>query len=133
MKLLDRVHAGYVFGRRVRVLAELLGPGLPEHSRVLDVGCGDGTLASLILRDRPDLKWYGIDTLVRSTTAIPVQSYDGRTIPFPDLSFDVVLFVDVLHHVDEPAPLLAEALRVARRGLLIKDHTADGWLPRPTL
>jgi hypothetical protein len=43
------------------------------------------------------------------------------------------MFVDVQHHTDDPMILLREARRVTRRGLLLKDHTADGWFAVPTL
>jgi SAM-dependent methyltransferase len=44
-----------------------------------------------------------------------------------------VLFVDVLHHTDDPTVLLREAARVARRCLILKDHTRNGLLAGPTL
>jgi len=98
----------------------------------LDVGCGDGLVASLILEKRPDLEIRGIDVLVRAGTKIPVSEFDGSHLPFGDQSFDAVMFVDVLHHSDEPAALLAEAKRVA--GLtIIKDHRLNGVLAGPTL
>jgi hypothetical protein len=43
------------------------------------------------------------------------------------------MFVDVLHHTEDPNHLLREAVRVARQGLLIKDHTLTGFLASPTL
>jgi 2-polyprenyl-3-methyl-5-hydroxy-6-metoxy-1,4-benzoquinol methylase len=45
----------------------------------------------------------GIDIMARPTSHIPVDIFDGQTIPHPDKSFDVVSFVDVLHHTDDPA------------------------------
>ena len=82
---------------------------------------------------RPDVRIEGIDVLVRPDTAIPVTEYDGSHIPFPDDSFDAAILVDVLHHTDDPGLVLAEAARVARHGVLVKDHFRNGLLAGPTL
>ena len=132
MSLLGNLHGRYVHSRRVRVLRDTLAGLLPKKGRVLDVGCGDGLLASLIMEQRPDLEISGIDVLVRPGTKIPVSEFDGSHIPFDDQSFDAVMFVDVLHHTDDPAVLLAEARRVAGR-TVIKDHRLNGLLAGPTL
>src|SRR4029079_3631371 len=79
-----------------------------------------------ILEARADLEIIGIDILARPRAFIPVQMFDGRTIPFGNASFDAVSFVDVLHHTDDPTVLLREARRVSRGLVLIKDHYADG-------
>jgi len=133
MSPLERIHEGYVSGRRARKLSDHLVKLLPQNSQVLDVGCGDGSLARLILKKRPDLSIKGIDVLIRSQTQIHVSPFNGETFPFENASFDVVMFVDVLHHTDDPMVLLREAVRVSRGFLVIKDHTADGLLARPTL
>jgi ubiquinone/menaquinone biosynthesis C-methylase UbiE len=133
MTLIESIHEGYVFGRRVRSLAENLAALLPPNATVLDVGCGDGALAQRIMGQRPDVEIKGIDVLIRGRTHIPVEKFDGQKIPFADGSFDVVLFVDVLHHMTDPLVLLREAVRVARQGILLKDHTANGILAYPTL
>jgi SAM-dependent methyltransferase len=133
MSVVGTVHANLVFGRRVRVLAHQLANLLPQNATVLDVGCGDGTLDSLILRSRPDLVINGIDVLVRPQTHIPVTSFDGTTIPYANQAFDVVMFVDVLHHTNDPMVLLREAKRVARRAIVMKDHAKEGMLAGPTL
>lgn len=119
------LHSRLVFGRRARVLATALGELLPQNATVLDVGCGDGTIDAMILARRPDVSITGTDVLVRPATKIPVREFDGKTIPFPDRSFDVVSFVDVLHHANNADGLLAEARRVARRLIILKDHTAE--------
>ena len=133
MSLLDRLHGEYVHTRRVRVLRKCISELIPQHASVLDVGCGDGLLAQLIMEERPDIQFAGIDVLLRKETRIPISEFDGAHIPFPDKSQDFVMFVDVLHHTDDPMVLLTEATRVARRGLLIKDHTLEGFLAGPTL
>jgi SAM-dependent methyltransferase len=133
MKLVDSVHRAYVHTRRVRILSEQLAPLFPLGSRVLDVGCGDGILASALMELRPDLALEGIDVLVRDGAKIAVREFNGLHIPFPDKSFDIVLLVDVIHHADDGRGLLAEASRVARQGVVVKDHLNDAWLAQSTL
>ena len=133
MSIVGTLHQRGVFGRRVRVLADTLALLVPERAAVLDVGCGDGSLDEALAARRPDLLIEGIDVLVRPDARIPVTRYDGVTIPFADKSFDVVQFVDVLHHTLDPQALLREARRVARRAIVLKDHGCDGILADPTL
>jgi SAM-dependent methyltransferase len=133
MNLIDQIHGGYVFERRVRVLSEELAPLMPQNAQALDVGCGDGLLSKLIMEKRPDVRISGIDVLIRGDTHIPVVQFDGQSIPHPPDSFDAVMFVDVLHHTLDPMILLREAARVARECIVIKDHNRDGLLAGPTL
>ncbi|MCC6920455.1 MAG: class I SAM-dependent methyltransferase [Alphaproteobacteria bacterium] len=133
MSVVGKLHAGLVFGRRVRVLARHLAAQLPPNARVLDVGCGDGRIDAAIGQQRPDVQIEGVDVLIRPSTHIPVTKFDGAHLPFPDASFDIVQFVDVLHHTDDPMILLREARRVARTGIVLKDHGKDGFLAGPTL
>ncbi len=133
MSVLGRLHGSLVFGRRGRVLAARMAEILPPNARVLDVGCGDGSIDRLIGDLRPDISITGIDIMVRTTTQTPVRPFDGKTIPYDDNSFDVVMFVDVLHHTDDPEILLREARRVARHSVILKDHTRNGILAGPIL
>jgi ubiquinone/menaquinone biosynthesis C-methylase UbiE len=123
---MERLHGRYVHSRRVRVLCDHLSELIPSNGRVLDVGCGDGLLASLILERRRDAEISGIDVLVREKTKIPVTGFNGSTIPFPDKSFDVVMFVDVLHHTVDPKLLLSEAKRVAAKAILNQQGSSPG-------
>jgi SAM-dependent methyltransferase len=130
---LNSVHGAAVFRRRVRVLSQAISEAIPDAGTVLDVGCGDGSIARAIMDTRPDLVFEGIDVFLRPNVAIPARVYDGAAIPSPDHSFDWVTIVDVLHHTDDPAAVLSECRRVARRGVVIKDHLREGFLARPTL
>jgi SAM-dependent methyltransferase len=133
MSLIEKIHGRSVFERRVKVIANHLAALLPPNASVLDVGCGDGSLAKLIQDLRPDVRMRGIDVLVRPQTAIPVEPFDGAHFPAADNSYDVVMFVDVLHHTNDPLVLLREARRVARQSILMKDHTRNGLLAEATL
>ncbi len=133
MNLLDHIHQTRVLSRRVDVLSRRLADVIPPQCDVLDVGCGDGLMAERIGQLRPDLSLQGIDVLLRDNCRIPSLEFDGRRLPLDDASVDVVMFVDVLHHTDDPAVLLAEANRVARRAIVIKDHTREGFLAETTL
>lgn len=131
---LNAVHGALIFGRRVEALADALASAIPSGpARVLDLGCGDGQVATALMCRRPELQVEGVDVLVRPVTHIPVTQYDGRTLPFENDSVDHVTIIDVLHHTDNPAAVLEEAARVARGSVVVKDHLREGWLAGPVL
>jgi SAM-dependent methyltransferase len=133
LSMLGRAHKGAVFERRVRVLAEFLGARIPSHSSVLDIGCGDGTIASLVKSRDPTVDIQGIEFAPRPSCMIECRPFDGESIPYPAASFDVSMFVDVLHHTQGIEMLLSEACRVSRKFVLIKDHLAQNRLDFATL
>jgi SAM-dependent methyltransferase len=136
LSLLKCAHVRAVFSRRVHVLAEFLAPRIPPGASVLDIGCGDGTIASLITRQNPAVSIRGIEFAPRPTCLIECLPFDGATIPHPSASFDVCMFVDVLHHVRDDRGierLLSEACRVSRRYVLIKDHLSESRFDFKTL
>src|SRR5262249_34234585 len=133
MKWIERIHGAWVEQQRASRLSTWFSQRIPPGSTVLDIGCGDGQLAFRVGQTRPDLQLRGIDVLVRPHTAVPVDWFDGLHVPYAEGSFDFVLFVDVLHHTADPMVLLKEAHRVARRGILLKDHIANTPLARRTL
>lgn len=122
-------HDKMVYSRRMSRLTELLTPLLFDSESVLDVGCGDGKIDSLLLhrsKNKFDIK--GIDVLVRPDTYIEVTEYDGLHIPYEDGSFDTVMAIDVLHHTDDPGVVLSEMVRVAKSTIIIKDHVKSGLI-----
>jgi len=103
-----------------RLIAEWITPG----SRVLDLGCGDGTLLAH-LRDRLGVVGYGVeiapDNLVRCIAAgIPVlqSDLDRGLSDFEADAFDHVVMTQTLQAVRYPDLLLREMLRVGREGIV---------------
>ena len=86
----------------------------PEPTRhgaaLLDIGCGDGAFASLV--ERLGFAYTGADF---ADPLAPVLA-DARALPFDNSSFDVVLAIGVLEHVEQPDLSAAEAFRVLRPG-----------------
>jgi SAM-dependent methyltransferase len=111
----------------------MLAAQIPERAAVLDIGCGDGTIGSLIAQLCPDISIQGVEFLVRPECKIECRAFDGAALPFPDGSFDLCLFVDVLHHTQDPGVLLREAVRVSRTFVLLKDHLDENIFDHATL
>lgn len=89
--------------------------------RVLDLGCGDGTLTATLAGAGADV--VGVDVaeaaLRRARAAHPALDFrlapiDGP-LPFADADFDVVWASEVIEHVADTARWLSEARRVLRR------------------
>jgi SAM-dependent methyltransferase len=136
LSLLKRAHGRAVFGRRAQALAKVLADRIPAGASVLDIGCGDGTIAKLITSYNPSTTIQGIEFAPRVDCKIECHAFDGSTIPHPPASFDVCMFVDVLHHAGNSQGverLLSEAQRVSRQFVLIKDHLSQNWLDFKTL
>jgi len=140
--ILGRVHRRAVFGRRVRVLAKMLSDQIPAGASLLDIGCGDGSIARVIGDNKlaadevPLAAIQGIEFAPRGNCQVACTQFDGGSIPFADATFEVCMFVDVLHHVPDSegiGKLLSEARRVSKRYVLIKDHLSENGLDALTL
>jgi SAM-dependent methyltransferase/glycosyltransferase involved in cell wall biosynthesis len=104
-------------------LIDALTLAWPQDATVaLDVGCGDGKL-SAALRGRTGAEIVGIDFssegLRRAT--LPVALADVSALPFRQHTFDFVLSVDVIEHLESDAETraLAEIFSVARQHVAI--------------
>jgi SAM-dependent methyltransferase len=101
----------------------------PPAARVLEVGCGTGALTRQLAERIGNGSVVGVDpapSLLRRARAlsealpnITYQEGDGRALPLPGGSFDVVVFDSTLCHVPGPERAIAEAFRVLR---------PNGWL-----
>ena len=132
-KLVGQAHGRLILGRRIEVLAQSLARFLPARSSILDIGCGNGSLAVRLRQFAPGTTVRGVEVHARPDCAIACDLFDGKRLPFDDASFDGCLFVDVLHHTLTPEAILADARRVSRSFILIKDHISANALDHATL
>lgn len=127
MTLLESLHARFVATRRARKLSLHLAAAIPPGPQLLlDVGCGNGLVSWLVHNQRPEITVRGIDLQTRDDACVPMQQYDGGCLPYESDAFDVVCLVDVLHHAESPTTLLGDAVRVAKRAVIVKDHLLEG-------
>jgi SAM-dependent methyltransferase len=112
--------------------------------RVLDLGCGTGTLLVMLQRECPEAQLTGIDgdpdvlrlaaEKARSTGGtLDLRKALAVALPFPDSTFDHVLSTLVFHHLTtiDKTRALNEAYRVLRPGGLLL--VADWGQPQNTL
>jgi SAM-dependent methyltransferase len=126
LRALYGAHHRHVHVPRVERVARALAAQIGQASSLLDVGCGDGTVARGIGARVGAAKIAGVDVKVRPEVAIDVHAYDGTHLPFDDGAFEAVVISDVLHHCQDPRAVLREALRVASRVVAVKDHFCFG-------
>lgn len=122
LNLFKKLHHKYVFLRRISVLSNQIALQIPNNIRILDIGCGDGTISKMIIDNKKKTTIEGIDIFTRESCSIPFKMFDGKTIPHADNEFDATLFVDVLHHTTNIKELITEAARVSKKYIIIKDH-----------
>src|SRR5207244_5133292 len=100
-----------------------------EGRAVLDVGCGDAKLATMVVEAGAwvvigfDRERTGIDAgrarLVRQTeprvrSRILLACGDGYQLPVRAASFDVVVMTDIIEHISDPAGFVREASRTLK-------------------
>ena len=97
---------------------------VPEGSRVLDLGCGDGSMLDYLQRER-GCSGYGIEiadanvlACVRRGVNVIQLNLDEGLAMFGDASFDVVLQIDTLQHMRNAEVMLRETARVGRTGIV---------------
>jgi SAM-dependent methyltransferase len=86
-------------------------------AHILEIGGGTGYQAKRLVEDGYVVDSIDIpDSNYAGQHEFPVRPYDGKNIPFPDGSFDVVFSSNVLEHVTDLPYLQAEMKRVLKPG-----------------
>lgn len=101
-----------------------------SYAKILDIGCGAGLLSNPLAQTGYDIT--GID--LSKESLLCAQKYDpsqkvkyiygnATDLPFEDNSFDVVLAMDLLEHVENPKRVIEESSRVLKSNGLMFFHT----------
>ncbi|MFA5863263.1 MAG: methyltransferase domain-containing protein [Phycisphaerae bacterium] len=113
--------------------------------RLLDVGCGTGTFASMLEKSQLPISPMGLDMAEKmcqlahlkarqmsSNQAIRFVTGDSEHIPFADCSFDIVTCSNSYHHYPHQRKVLAEFLRILKPGgrVIIIDGFRDNVIGR---
>jgi len=103
---------------------EIIGDMVPQKSRILDLGCGDGLFLEYLIKER-NCSGYGIELddanvlacIKRGVNVLQLNLEEGLNL-FEDQSFDVVLQIDTLQNIKNAETMLTETTRVGKVGLV---------------
>jgi methionine biosynthesis protein MetW len=103
---------------------ELIGSWIPERSRVLDLGCGDGVLLAGLAATH-GVKGYGIEiddanvlASVKNGVNVIQSDIEEGLASFGDGTFDFVILSQTLQAMRDAERVLNEMLRVGREGIV---------------
>lgn len=102
----------------------LIASLIPPHSKVLDIGCGDGTLLEYLVEQKQvdgrgiELSQLGVTRSVQRGLSVIQGDADTDLIHYPDQSFDFVISSQVIQATKNPKLVLQESLRIGKQLVL---------------
>lgn len=113
---MDQHHLETIRRAEIDLVKQWFRPGI----RVLEIGGGNGFQAAILASWGCLVTSIDIgDSSVSRGQHYPVLEYDGKTIPFPDHSFDAVFSSNVLEHIPHTQLMLKEIKRKLKRGGIV--------------
>jgi len=93
---------------------------LYDHAQIIEIGSGPGSLLNLLRQEGFSVDALDITDTAYSEDLVP-QLYNGNQMPFEESAYDVAILATMLHHTPDPDAILEEAVRVAKRLIIIED------------
>ncbi len=106
--------------REFKIIADLL----PDNSRVLDVGCGDGTLMNFLSKEKNidvrglELNEENVELCISKGLSVIEGNAETELGQFPDKSFDFVILSQTLQAFYSPVTVLDHLLRIGKASIV---------------
>jgi methionine biosynthesis protein MetW len=113
-----------VNGNNARVDLVAIAELITEGSRVLDIGCGDGSLLALLEKTRKvrgrgiELSQRGVNECVARGLSVVQGDADADLADYPDNGFDFIILSQTLQATHRPRHVLEEMLRIGSKAVV---------------
>ena len=103
---------------------EIISDLLPDNSKVLDVGCGDGTLMKFLSKEKNidvrglELNEKNVETCISKGLSVIEGNAENELGQFPDKSFDYVILSQTLQAFYSPVTVLEHLLRIGKASIV---------------
>lgn len=110
--------------RSIRLDLQLIAQIIEPHSRVLDVGCGDGALLEYLWHTKTvdgrgiELSSEGVNACVSAGLSVIQGDAETDLVDYPDKAFDYVVLSQTLQAMRAPRQTLIELLRIGKRAIV---------------
>ena len=120
--------------KEFKVIADLLS----NNTRVLDVGCGDGSLMNLLKKEKNievrglELSQENVQQCIHKGLPVIQGNAETELHQFPDQSFDYVILSQTLQAFYEPEKVLKDLLRIGK-SVIVSIPNFGYWKVRTSL
>ena len=123
-----------------KAVVEIMLPMMSNGSTILEVGCSSGHLLRTLSKKEKDLNYVGVDIdqyaiskgnaelnriALKGIKSAQLIEAEITELPFKNKSFDIVVSLNVLEHLNEPSRAMRELLRCSNKYLIIRTLVSD--------